>query len=129
MTQEEKDLLLKYLCMALPYKVQVLADIYKTFDGGIISEVVAINLESKLVYLKGVLTPFRFDEIKLFLRPLFSMIEEEKKEHFGRTMTINIVQTSKEVIDWLLKNHFDFMELIPQGLAIEVTKDNNPYKK
>jgi hypothetical protein len=33
-----------------------------------------------------------------------------------------------DIIDWLLKNHFDFRSLIPKGLAIEVTKDNNPYK-
>ena len=31
-------------------------------------------------------------------------------------------------IDWLLKNHFDFLELIQKGLAIEVTEENNPYK-
>ena len=57
------------------------------------------------------------------------MTEEEKKEHFGRTMTIDIVQTSKEVIDWLNKNMFDFRGLIPKGLAIAVTEENNPYKE
>ena len=31
-------------------------------------------------------------------------------------------------INWLLENHFDFMELIPMDAAIEITKDNNPYK-
>ena len=28
----------------------------------------------------------------------------------------------------MFENHLDFIGLIPQGLAIEVTKDNNPYK-
>lgn len=29
---------------------------------------------------------------------------------------------------WLLQNHFDIFGLIPKGLAIEVTEENNPYK-
>ena len=33
------------------------------------------------------------------------------------------------IVNWLLKNHFDFMGLIPKGLAIEVTEENNPYKE
>jgi hypothetical protein len=31
-------------------------------------------------------------------------------------------------IDWLNANHFDYRGLIEKGLAIEVTKENNPYK-
>lgn len=31
-------------------------------------------------------------------------------------------------VDWLNKNHFDYRDLIPKGLAIEVTEENNPYK-
>ena len=57
------------------------------------------------------------------------MTEEEKSEHFGRTMTIDIVKTSKEVIDWLNSHHFDYRGLIERGLAIEVTEENNPYKE
>lgn len=34
-----------------------------------------------------------------------------------------------KVINWLLKNHFDFMGLIDKGLAIKITKENNPYGK
>ena len=29
--------------------------------------------------------------------------------------------------NWLLAHHFDFMGLIPKGLAIKATEDNNPY--
>ncbi len=32
-------------------------------------------------------------------------------------------------ISYLLKKHFDFMDLIAQVLSIEVTKENNPYKE
>ena len=31
-------------------------------------------------------------------------------------------------IDWLNKKMFDYRGLIPKGLAIEVTKENNPYE-
>ena len=30
--------------------------------------------------------------------------------------------------DWLNKHYFDYRGLIPMGLAIEVTKENNPYE-
>lgn len=33
-----------------------------------------------------------------------------------------------DIIHWLNKNHFDYRRLIPMGLAIEVTEENNPYK-
>lgn len=32
------------------------------------------------------------------------------------------------VYDWLNAHHFDYRDLIKKGLAIEVTKENNPYK-
>jgi len=31
-------------------------------------------------------------------------------------------------LDWLNAHYFDYRGLIPKGLAIEVTKENNPYK-
>jgi hypothetical protein len=36
---------------------------------------------------------------------------------------------SADFIDWLNAHHFDYHNLIEKGLAIEVTKENNPYKK
>ena len=38
------------------------------------------------------------------------------------------VACSKQ-IDWLNSNHFDYRGLIEKGLAIAVTKENNPYKE
>ena len=35
---------------------------------------------------------------------------------------------SIESLDWLNINHFDYRGLIPKGLAIAVTEENNPYK-
>lgn len=33
-----------------------------------------------------------------------------------------------KVFDWLNRNHFDYRGLIEMGLAIAVTKENNPYE-
>ena len=69
-----------------------------------------------------------------YLRPMSSMTEEEKMEYITLT-NYNKDDSGKpyreltiDSINWLLENHFDFMGLIPKGLAIEVTKDDNPYE-
>lgn len=131
MTTEEKDLLRKDLCARFPYGV-----IVSVTDGTIKYEAYIESVSYQNIQVSpvsdSVFTPYTFykiSEIKPYLRPMSSMTEEEKKEHFGRTMTIDIVQTSKEVIDWLNKNMFDFRGLIPKGLAIAVTEENNPYKE
>lgn len=122
MTQKEKELLLKDLCARLPY--------------GVIVEIISYGQETLKPWfgelsckdLDCFIHDIAYESIKPYLRPMSSMTEEEKNEHFGRTMTIDIVQTSKEVIDWLNKKMFDYRGLIEKGLAIEVTKENNPYK-
>ena len=115
MTQEDKQLLLKDLCGRLPYGVimtnKVFTETYYPLDGN----------EWQQAYYDD-----DWDDIP-YLRPMSSMTEEEKNEHFGRTMTIDIVRTSKEVIDWLNAHHFDYRGLIEKGLAIEVTEENNSY--
>ena len=92
-------------------------------------------------------------EVKPYLRPLSSMTKKETKELFkeiGFKFTCNICgiparynyEFAKQikgiptitnvdfikVIDWLNAHHFDYRGLIEKGLAIEVTKNNNPYK-
>ena len=136
MTQEE-DLLLKYLCMALPYGVKVLDT--------------AEDL-NKICELDSIMTSRKYDKVfvgltlpddaimtgiemvKPYLRPMSSMTEEEATEYAncGNIIAISpqndyLIPNPKS-INWLLENHFDFMGLIPKGLAIEVTKENNPYE-
>ena len=132
MKQEDKELLLKDLSTRLPYGVKVCIKLpnhqEKKFDEqiGDLKELTIYG--GYLVNSKGIdYRSFNLD-IKPYLRPMSSMTEEEKNEHFGRTMTIDIVQTSKEVIDWLNAHHFDYRGLIEKGLAIAVTEENNPYK-
>lgn len=83
--------------------------------------------------------------IKPYLRPMSSMTEGEKiyidhkwgADNYGNMMAFSSYEGGVSEIeladiigfqDWLLKNHFDYRGLIPKGLAIEVNKENNPYK-
>ena len=98
-------------------------------------------------------------KVKPYLRPMSSMTEEEAKElsilcditdvlsikitdeyidfevddGFSSIETkiiwFNEIISSIEIFDWLNKNHFDYRNLIQIGLAIAVTKENNPYKE
>jgi hypothetical protein len=69
-----------------------------------------------------------------------SMTEEERKEFYYVDGVLSIdfefeeykmvhLLKSHNVIDWLNAHHFDYRGLIPLGLAIEVTEENNPYEK
>ena len=113
------DLLLKYLCMALPHGVKVYC-----------GEDLAMTL--KQIDYKCFCECWENEDLKCnsqwmlpYLRSMSSMTEEEKDTYDRLTMC----NAPWVVIDWLLKNHFDFMGLIPKGLAIEVTNENNPYKE
>ena len=131
---KEKDLLLKYLCMALPYRV--------------IIHIHDINVEDFDNYLyENYLLQIRAHEIiaKPYLRPMSSMTDEEKREiydwlvendvdwfDFSKLRLDEILisfDSSWLLVNWLLEHHFDFMGLIPKGLAIEVIESNNPYKE
>lgn len=117
MTQEDKQLLLKDLSARLPYGVKCKVN----FDDGT-SDVMKLSqfpdgLGIWGFYKEGCCG--RTNNFKPYLRSMSSMTEEEKNEYFGRTMTIDIVETSQQVIDWLLAHHFDYRGLIPMGLALE----------
>ena len=103
--------------------------------------VIAIGNEDTFAFIEDQQTwgsPYTIDEFKPYLRPLSSMTEEEKKEyqslceiHFERDADDNVTYyyfDSIESIDWLNKKMFDYRGLIDEDLAIEVTKDNNPYE-
>lgn len=130
MTQED-DLLLKDLCGRLPYDIMVDCEGYNY----ILNEIdpackdidyitVRIQDIERLMCAKSVM----IKNIKPFLRPLSSMTEKEKLMYEGLMIgTNNNVSYMLDVIDWLNSHHFDYRGLIEKGLAIEVTKENNPY--
>ena len=121
MTQEEKLLLLKDLCTRLPYDVyaETVNELGETHINRICSE--NINL----------VTSGWFKECKPYLRPMYSMTNEERAERISILMELEghiEEDVTYKYQDWLNAHHLDYRGLIPMGLAKEVTKDNNPYE-
>lgn len=126
MTQEEKQLLLKALCAMLPYGV-ICTDL-RHGD----SKITEVNTEEGLVYC------FDFDEYitvencHLYLRPMTSMTEEEKKVVCFMNMLLDIALNDRlnyqrmyvqnytiETFDYFNEHKLDYRGLIPMGLALE----------
>ena len=140
MTQEEKDLLLKDLCVRLPYgvkisipdlwthdrEIELLDEIFKGDDG-----LYRVNSKGQLI-----------EHIKPYLFPLSSMTEEQLEEFYCKFVQNEInfndfkkyyfetnsyyellvlVSDCPFIIDWFIKNNFDYRGLIPMGLAIDAT--------
>lgn len=153
MTQEDKELLLVTLCEHLPYGVNVS---YKNSKGKFCRATVeavghsAINCNihdnsyhddlSVLPFDKDYIyenpktaeTYVCTDEVKMFLRPLSSMTEEEQFQ-LGRLLgatSYNLLKgeysSLKELLKYVYKNHIDLFGLIPMGLALEAPE--NMYK-
>ena len=136
MTQEDKELLLVDLCSRLPYRVVVELDEKFGFNKG------------TRVLVKELLDLYCVEGIKPYLRSMFSMTEEEKKEFINATdgdlrysKVFDVIKPMRESkdycasfvsylksIDWLNAHHFDYRGLIEKGLAIAVTEEKNPYK-
>ena len=124
MTQEEKDLLLKDLCSRLTYGVIVHHTVINCdyiltgclTDGRILVETIENHIG---------LTPTSINECKPYLRPMSSMTEEEIS-HCNYLLLH--MEDSLSYYDYLNSIHIDYRGLIPMGLAIEVTEENNPYK-
>ena len=131
MIKEDKQLALQDLCARLPYNV------------------IGLYSWKKREPHNRELTGNLFDELKSswdgaenseflpYLRPMSNMTEEEKKEFIDAvTWEANgkfyideceDITFYQEKYDWLNAHHFDYRGLIEKGLAIEVTKENNPY--
>ena len=98
MTQEDNELLLKDLCVRLPYGV-------KTSNG---HGILKLSARTDVIYI--------VDNGHIpYLRPMSSMNEKEKDE-YDRLVMCN---ASWVVDDWLNVRHFDYRGLIEKGLALE----------
>ena len=146
MTQENKELLLRDLCSRLTYGVKGIVYAETTngeydINGDLIFfntkfnveldsintsteeiHVVAIGNEDTINFMEEQQkdgTPYVIDEFILYLRPMSSMTEEERKEcnklRLAGGMAINVA----DYIDWLNAHHFDYRGLIDKGLALE----------
>lgn len=150
MTQEEKQLLLQDLSARLPYGVFCAGITYELDDDGekyipvkvkdTLTEIHNYNLETASVKL-DLISSCKLETVKPYLRLLSDMTEEEEKE-FEKVFelelkaieapeghTIVSAASSTFEIDFYNNHHFDYRGLIPKGLAIKVTEENNPYKE
>lgn len=127
MKQEDKELLLKDLSARLPYHVRV-----KVWLKYGLTEEGFLDLEHN--YSDVLRDAFYYNEIKKikpYLRPMSSMTEEERIEYLNacdNEMDDVLSSPRYSGIDYLNAHHFDYRGLIPKGLAIEVTEENNTYK-
>ena len=136
MTREDKELLLKDLCARLPYNplVEYKGESYNVL--GI--------AHGRLVLCKPFMSytlnecPL-VEEVKPYLFPLSSMTEEQKEElknEISKQTDILIERMKNDdcgidcgkyhfhsllELEWLLKNKFDYMGLIPKDLANNAT--------
>ena len=93
---------------------------------------------------------FSYSDFTPYLRPLLSITENERKELEQKYIRIYVLNNHSfttckyshsiweepldfddwlVLIDWFNKHHFDYRGLIDKNLAIEVSKENNPYKE
>ena len=157
MTQEDKELLLKDLCARSFYSVKVTVPIMSFIKGQDPYtepiELISVNAVDMTCTVgdwyaqtSGVRMFNRKGELvcKPYLRPMSSMIKEEKAElnaitnEFGdnwfeattpeERWKCTFLNSSNQ-IDWLNAHHFDYRNLIGLGLALEATADMYNLKK
>lgn len=124
MTQEDKELLLRDLCLRLPYGV--MCDI--GLDHPVqLQQIFVDRIDGILLtfYEDGVEYQVYLSECKPYLIPLSSMNEEQEIIYGDlcyaiiRSLAQNVQTGLNELTDWLNKNHFDYQGLIEKGLAIK----------
>jgi hypothetical protein len=141
MTQNEKDLLIKDLCARLPYGVKVEYE-NKIFD----VEYVCPMYEEVKLDIPETWT-INIDEVKPYLFPISSISEDQKYDFYCRfikndcnfndfkfylytgmwrrkLLTLTSIDDIEAIIDWFHKNHIDYCDLIPMGLANDATSKN-----
>lgn len=148
MTQEDRKLLLIDLCARLPFDIKcqftlkygdnghkegIYIATITTFDGKNWLEVEYNDTSgaSGKPWMRD--WSCSLDDIKPYLRPMSSMTEEEQSVFSSKCELTTDANGEKvwavkiEGYDWLNAHYFDYRGLIEKGLAIAVTKENNPY--
>lgn len=154
MKPEDKQLVFQDLCARLPYgvKAQVLGWDEEKGEVEVPLKIYSINTDGYVYFETNDydVNYLPVEECRLYLRPMSSMTEEEKRElqsffpgSFGNQWLdveegyIDIYECelttrlylydANRLIEWLNKKLFDFRGLIPKGLALS-TEEFNPYK-
>ena len=124
MTQEDKDLLFRDLCARIPYNVKCYNSKYRP---DLAEEIICITVNYNYPCVQLGTYLYKLEQIKPYLFPLSNMTEEQQMDL--TKFVANGIQDENILYDWYNKNHFDYRGLIQIGLAIAVTKENNPYKE
>lgn len=144
MTKEDRLLLVKDLSARLPYGVEI--EHIKSGMRGVLHELNVYPMydDNDNVFdcvchtdFFGDGDSFDISEFKPYLFPMSSMTEEQHEELFTcvHNAEMNEIVSSGDYLkaayigentkrDWLLKNHFDCMGLIPKDLALNATCKN-----
>lgn len=114
MTQEQKELLLKDLCVRLHYGVKV--DLFGQSKEliGILNDIISVG------YDINDYEDAPIEDIKPYLRPMWTMTEEELNEYenFITNEKDDQLRFCNELV-FYNRHHFDYRGLIPMGLALE----------
>lgn len=124
MTQEHKELLLKDLCARLPYGVKFMynKNIYTTKG---LDLIVTDEGDWEYAVTAKDIAPIEIDFIKPYLFSLSSMTEEQEEEYNDlNSYELGCFPHTEEALDYLLKNYFDYRNLIDKNLAIDCTNLN-----
>lgn len=120
MTQENSNqLLLKDLCVRLPYHVRV-----KVWLKDGTTEEGPLDLEHNYGdVLRDTFYYNKIVKIKPYLFPMSSMTETQKNEYqyITERWMYDSSYSISDSIDWLNKNHFDYRGLIEKSLALDAT--------
>lgn len=131
MKQEEKELILKEFCERIPYGVMCIE-----FDTIIVKARSIEHVGNDDYYANAIHDGFgnvyplcaKIEDVKLFLRPMSSMTEDEDKE-FASLQTDFYTDgflyptAASNMMNWLNAHHFDYNGLIEKGLALEAPED------
>jgi len=131
MTQQDKDLLLRDLSARLPYKPKIkvlsLWNENKEVEKDIVDSIYCV-MSDGYINTETIDSDISLDDIVLYLRPMSSMTDDERKEYndiVKNTIDFYDCPKSEEIcfftilIDWLNAHHFDYRGLIEKGLALE----------
>jgi len=112
MRQKDKEILLKDLCMRIPYRTFVCLNpgAYNKPETCILT-----GVHGEKVYLNVDSDPFRIDNIKPYLRSMSSMTEKER-EYLKQNV-------NRHFVDYCNEHHLDNNWLIDDGLALEAPED------
>ena len=118
MTEEQKKILLKDLSARVPYRPKFITYMF-TYgkDMNVATDVVRGIVDDSIVGENG---SYRLDKSMLFLCPMESMTDEERKVYDKLSRMddeYSQPHDSSHLVDWLNEHHFDHRGLIGMGLA------------